>query len=181
LIVVVIAWKALSVWKSEIRGRDKYKLAKELLEYIKELRFLVYFQNKSGKSWHQIYLNDILVDQKKFYNDQLFLVGKEKIYFDQSILGLFKNVNTRSNIFLPKQIRSSLEELSPHHLIRVSLNESQHTYMRLGGIKTSAVKSIENGGNSKDVFYDMYEGKNLTIEDYFKKWENLILELKKIL
>ena len=98
-IVAVIAWKALSVWKSEIRGRDKYKLSKDLLEYIKKIRFLVHTDKGS---LHQIYLNDILVNKKEFYKKQLSLIAKEKVYFDENYMNLFDHINIRSNIFLQK-------------------------------------------------------------------------------
>lgn len=46
--LVFIAWKALSVWKKETRGRDKYQQSKDLLEYIKKLRFLIYTKKNHG-------------------------------------------------------------------------------------------------------------------------------------
>jgi len=39
--LTVFAGMALFAWKREIRGKDKYNQAKELLGYIKELRFLI--------------------------------------------------------------------------------------------------------------------------------------------
>src|SRR3989344_7712344 len=77
LVLVIFAGLALSVWKREVRGKDKYKLARELLTYIKELRFLIHSKNGS---FHQIYLNDILVNRENFYNDQLILIGKDEPY-----------------------------------------------------------------------------------------------------
>jgi len=111
-IVAVIAWKALSVWKSEIRGRDKYKLSKDLLEYIKKIRFLVHTDKGS---LHQIYLNDILVNKKEFYKKQLSLIAKEKVYFDENYMNLFDHINIRSNIFLQKMVGCFVLRLCPCH------------------------------------------------------------------
>ncbi|MBU3918645.1 hypothetical protein KKC63_01935 [Patescibacteria group bacterium] len=177
LALVIFAGLALSLWKRKIRGKDKYRLAKNLLEYIKELRFLIHSKNGS---FYQIYLNDILVDKEKFYKDQLSLIGKEKIYFDQSIWGLFNHLNIRSDIFLPKQIRLLLEELYPISGKRISANKNQHTYLQLGSIETPSIKSIESGEDSMDGIYHMDNKKHLTIEEYFRKWERLTVELQKI-
>ncbi|MDO8676050.1 MAG: hypothetical protein Q7K16_00080 [Candidatus Azambacteria bacterium] len=176
LVVAIIAWKALSVWKSEIRGRDKYKLAKELLEYIKELRFLVHSKNGS---FHQIYLNDILVGKENFYNDQLSSIGKEKVYFDHSVWGLFSHVNTRSDVFLPNLIRSLLEELCPQSGKKISSDKGQYTYIQLSGVEVPQIHAIGNEKDSINDIYQMYSTELLTIEEYFKKWERLILELQK--
>lgn len=176
LVVVIIAWKALSVWKSEIRGRDKYKLAKELLEYIKELRFLVHSKNES---FHQIYLNDILVDKENFYNDQLFLIGKEKVYFDHSIWGLFSHVNTRSDVFLTNPIRLLIEELCPRSGKKISSDKGQYTFIHLGGVEIPKMRDIGNEKDSINDIYQMHSTEQLTIEEYFKKWERLVLELRK--
>jgi len=176
LVVVIIAWKALSVWKSEISGRSKYKLAKDLLVYVKELRFLVYSKNGS---WHQIYLNDILVDKENFYNDQLSLIGKENVYFDQSVWGLFSHINTRSDVFLPNKIRLLLEELCPQSGKKISSDKSQYTYIQLSGVEIPSMHNIENEKDSTDGIYQMYSTEHLTIEEYFKKWEGLITELQK--
>lgn len=128
LIMIIIAWKALFVWKSEIRGRDRHKLAKELLEYIEKLRFLVYSENGS---LHQIYLNDILVNRKKFYNNQITSISKEKIYFDYSIFGLFSHLDIRSDMFLTSTIRSLMNELCPYFGERISSNKNQYSYIHL--------------------------------------------------
>ena len=130
--LVILAGVALFTWKMEIRGRDRYKLARELLKYIKELRFFI---NSKNNSWYQIYLNDILTDKDKFYNDQLSLIGEEKVYFDQSIFGLFSHINTRSDIFLPKQVRILLDELYPYSGKHVD-SDKIHTHIyKLAGLK----------------------------------------------
>jgi hypothetical protein len=174
LVLVVFAGLALFAWKREIRGRDKYKLARELLEYIKELRFLIF--SKDGV-FHQIYLNDIFVDRKKFYENQIFLIKNEKAYFDNSIWGLFNHINTRGDVLLPKQIKPILESLCPMHGKKVGTKEDQITYIQLQGIPKVDNKEIE-GENL--IIYELNGTKNQTIEEYFKKWEKLINELKRI-
>ncbi|MBI5221809.1 MAG: hypothetical protein HY979_03320 [Candidatus Magasanikbacteria bacterium] len=177
LVLVVFAGLALSVWKREVRGKDKYKLAKELLVYIKELRFMIHSKNGS---LHQIYLNDILVSEDKFYNDQLSLIGKDEVYFDQSIWGLFNHINVRADIFLPKQVRLILEDLYPSSGKRISADKNQYTYIQLAGIEPTQIKSIGDDNDSSDGVYQIHSHEHLTIERYFRKWESLIVELQKI-
>lgn len=177
LVLVIFAGLALSVWKREVRGKDKYKLAKELLVYIKELRFMIHSKNGS---LHQIYLNDILVNKEKFYNDQLSLIRKEEVCFDQSIWGLFNHINVRADIFLPKQVRLVLEDLYPSSGKRISADKNQYTYIQLVGIEPAQVKSIGDENDSNDGVYQIYNKDQLTVEQYFRKWESLIIKLQKI-
>ena len=175
--LIVFAWLALSAWKKELRGRDRYKLGKELLEYIKGLRFLVY---QSSGSVHQIYLNDILIDKDKFYKDQLSLIKKDIAYFDQSVFGLFSHMNVRGDIFLPKSIKSILEELYPGSGKQISTNKKEKTYIQLFGVKQAEITSIDECNNSMEGIY-LINNTQITIEEYFKKWEKLIIELQKII
>ena len=179
VILVILAGMALFTWKMEIRGRDRYRLARELLAYIKDLRFFI---NSKNNSWHQIYLNDILVDKNKFYNNQLSSIGKEEVYFDQSIFGLFSHINPRSDVFLPKRIRILLDELYPHSGKRIAdMNKNLYTYIQLGGVKKPNIIKIDGDKDPKDGIYKMFETKGLTIKDYFMKWEKLIIELQKLI
>lgn len=173
LILVVIAWKALSVWKTEIRGRDKYQLARNLLESIKGVRFLVHARG----SFHQIYLNDILTNRNEFYKEQLSLIAKEKAYFDHSYWKIFKhlNVNTRSDVFLPREIRNGLDELLPGFLKKVSENKAGYTYIQIDAPLNEKYEDV----NDKDALYSFGEHPSLTIEEYFLKWEELLKKLQK--
>jgi len=177
IILVVFAGMALSAWKKETRGKDKYKLAKDLLTYIRELRFLVY---SIGGSMHQIYINDILVGKKNFYEDQLLLIKDEKVCFDQSVWGLFGHINTRSDLLLPKQVRVILEELCPRSGKKVGL-KNQFTYINLAGVKIPPMTSTDEKENLENVVYTMHDLEGLTIEQYFRKWEKLIIELQKLI
>jgi len=176
--LVILAGVALFTWKMEIRGRDRYKLARELLKYIKELRFFI---NSKNNSWYQIYLNDILTDKDKFYNDQLSLIGEEKVYFDQSIFGLFSHINTRSDIFLPKQVRILLDELYPYSGKHVDSDKNSYTYIQISGVKEIKIKNFDDSKNSENSIYEIFETKGLTIKEYFIKWEKLIIELQKLI
>ena len=175
LTLVILAGMALSVWKKEIRGKDKYKFSKDLLTYIRELRFLVHSKNGS---LHQIYINDILVDRQNFYADQLSMIGNVKVHFDQSVWGLFSHINTRSDILLPKQVRLLLEKLCPRSGKRIG-SKSQYTYIQVGGVQIPPMTSLDDGEDLADAIYIMHETENLTIKEYFEQWEKLIAELHK--
>lgn len=175
--LVIFAWIALSAWKKELRGRDRYKLGKELLEYVKGIRFLVH---QNSGSVYQIYINDILIDKDKFYKDQLSLIKKEKVFFDQSVFGLFSHVNVRGDIFLPKNIKSILEELYPISGERVFFNKKEKTYIQLFGVKQVDIDNIDGNNDSMDGIY-LVNNIHSTIEEYFKKWEKLVVELQKII
>lgn len=175
IILVVFAGMALFAWKREIRGKDKYKLARALLDYAKDVRFLIYLKNGS---LHQIYLNDILVNRDEFYNDRLFLIANEPVYFDQSIWGLFNHVNTRSDVFLPANIRTALDELCPHWGKCISNDKREHSYIQLQGVDAS--KTIESEKGFEDGIYEMFPDKTPTIKEYFELWENLVLALRKL-
>ena len=177
IVLIVFAWLALSAWKKELRGRDRYKLGKELLEYIKGLRFLVH---QSSGSVHQIYLNDILIDKDKFYKDQLSLIKKDKVFFDQSVFGLFSHINVRGDIFLPKHIKLILEELYPGSGKQVSMNKKENTYIQLFGVKQTEIANVGDGDSSMEGVY-LINNTHITIEEYFKKWEKFIVELQKII
>ena len=177
IVLIVFAWLALSAWKKELRGRDRYKLGKELLEYIKGLRFLVH---QSSGSVYQIYLNDILIDKDKFYKDQLSLIKKDEVFFDQSVFGLFSHINVRGDIFLPKHIKLILEELYPGSGQQASMNKKEKTYIQLFGVKQAEIANVGGGDNSMDGVY-LINNNHITIEEYFKKWEKLITELQKII
>jgi len=177
IVLVIFAWLALSAWKKELRGKDNYKLAKELLEYIKGIRFLVH--GDTG-SFHQVYLNDILINKEEFYNNQLSLIGKDVAYFDQSVFGLFSHINVRGDIFLPKNVKSILEELYPGSGKQISKNKKEQTYIQLFGIKQAEITGIDEINNSTEDIY-LINDAQITIEGYFKKWEKLIIELQKII
>ncbi|MBI2448165.1 hypothetical protein HYV44_01210 [Candidatus Microgenomates bacterium] len=170
--VIIIAWKALSVWKTEIRGRDKYSFSKSLLEYIKNIRFLIYTNNGSI---YQIFLNDILVDKRRFYEKDLVSIAKEKVYFDINYFLLFDHIDIRSDILLPKEIRLALEGLWPSSAKLVDKDKSKYTYLHLDVDSDSydRIKNLDDGVNEVD------SNKNTTIEEYFRKWEVLIMELQK--
>lgn len=176
LILVIFAGLALSAWKKEIRGKEKYKLAKDLLEYLKDIRFIIH--SKEG-AFYQIYLNDILADKKRFYKDQIIFIGGEKLYFDESIFGLFHHLNIRSDVFLPRRLNSILQELYPSSGKRISSNLNEYTYIRLDGIEVS--KAVNFGENNDKGIYLISSKKDLTIEEYFKKWQKLIMELNKMI
>lgn len=177
IVLVIFAWLALSAWKKELRGKDNYKLAKELLEYIKGLRFLVH--GNTG-SFHQIYINDILINKEEFYNDQLSLIKKDIACFDQSVFGLFSHINVRGDIFLPKNVKSILEDLYPGSGKPISLNKKEKTYIQLFGVKQVEITGIDECSGSMDGIY-LINNTQITIEEYFKKWEKLITELQKII
>lgn len=175
LILVIFAGIALSAWKKEIRGKDKYKFAKDLLTYIRELRFLIH-SNKG--SYHQIYINDIFVDKDNFYKDQLSLIKDEKIYFDQSVWGLFSHINTRADILLPRQVRVLLDELCPRSGKRAG-TKSQNTYIQLGGVEVPPMTAIDEKEDFTNVIYSMDNTRDMTLKEYFERWEKLVIELKK--
>ena len=175
-ILVIFAGLALSVWKKEVRGKDRYKLAKDLLSYIREIRFLIH--TKSG-SWHQIYINDIFTDRENFYNDQLSIIKNEKVVFDQNVWGLLNHINTRSDILLPKSVRLLLEDLCPRSGKRVGSKE-QFTYIQIGGVEAPKVTNLDDDKEAHlDAVYQMHGTENWTLEEYFKRWEKLIIELQK--
>lgn len=179
LIMVFFAGLALLSWKKEIRGREGYDFAKDLLKYIQELRFLVHESKR--KCWHQIYINDILTNRDGFYTEQLLGIKNEKVLFDKSIMELFHHLSTRSDIFLPKQVRTLLVDLCPQSAKHVG-TKKQFTYVELLGIKKPDILNLyDNKKEGTNVIYDIYVGKDLTFEEYFKKWEKLVLELQKYL
>jgi hypothetical protein len=180
LCLVIFASLALSAWKKEIRGKDKYRLAKEILSYTRQLRFIIH--SKSG-SLYQIYINDILTDRKKFYKDQLIMIGNEKAYFDQSIWGLFGHINTRADILLPKEIRQLLEEICPN-TSKIVGSKNEYTYVQLFGVKAAKIGKVreQDGGekdNHENTVHQINKQENLTIKEYFQRWEKLIVKLDK--
>lgn len=175
-LIVIFAGFALFVWKKEIRGKERYQLAKNILNYVKELSFWIHTKNGS---LHQIFLNDIIVNRKDFYNNQLFLVSKERFYFSESVWGLFHHINVRADIFLPKKIRKSLEELTPLYSKRAEFYKGECTYIEVRGVET--IKPVKIGEDEpKGDVYTVNKLDGLSIEDYFKKWEKLIIELQKL-
>ena len=176
LILVIFAGLALVTWKKELSGKDKYNMAKDLLGYVRNIRFLVHSKNSS---YHQIYLNDIFVDKENFYNDQLALISQEKVLFDRSIWGLFKHINIRSDLLLPKQISKTLEELSPSSGKRIGSDKNAYTFIQLGGIESPTFVNDEEKDFSDEI-YQIHSTENLTIGQYFEKWEKLVNELKKL-
>ena len=104
------------------------------------------------------------------------MIKNEKVYFNQSIFYLFNHINTRSDIFLPKQIKLFLEELHPKALRHISLDKSQYTFIELQGLPTTEIADDQNPGSYICQIIGMEE---LTIQEYFEKWEKLIIELQK--
>ena len=176
--LVILAGIALFTWKRELRGKDSYKLARDLLSYIKQLRFLIFAK---GGSMHQILLNDIFVNRKEFYKDQISLIRNEKIYFDQTIWGLFKHVDTRGDIFLPKNIRVMIDELCPKFGKKIDTKKNLYTLIQLQSVESPKFACVEADDDSIDGVYEMDTLKSSTIEEYFQKWEKLIIELQKII
>jgi hypothetical protein len=177
VVMAIFAGMALSIWKKELRGRDKYNQIKSLLEYIGEIRFTVF--SKSG-SIYFIYLNDILTD-KKFYEDDISPIAREKVFFDRSVMGLFHQVNTRSDFFLTKEIRTMIGELSPMHAKVVNADKNKTTYIHMSGVKIPEIISLDKSSEKESYVYSMHGTEKLTIEAYFRKWERLIRKLQKLM
>lgn len=170
LSLLFIAWKALWVWRSEIRGRDKYNQVKSLLVYIQDINFIV----TAPSSIHQICINDILVNRSEFYNIQLNLITDNKIYLDRSVFGLFNHINTRADVFLPTRLRELLDVVRPGFLRKSQQHKNNCTYISFQGVDLSNVKEIES-----DQLFEWKE--NLNIKTYFERWEQLVTELQKAL
>ena len=109
------------------------------------------------------------------------MIGEEKVYFDQSIFGLFSHINTRSDIFLPKQVRILLDELYPYSGKHVDSDKNSYTYIQISGVKEIKIKYFDDSKNSENSIYEIFETKGLTIKEYFIKWEKLIIELQKLI
>ena len=178
LILVIFAGLALLSWKKEVRGKDKYNMAKDLLNYIERIRFLVYEKNGS---FHQIYIQDIFIDRKRFYEKQLSMIKTEEVMFDQSVFSLFKHIAMRSNLFLPKSLRLILENLYPLMGKDVGTKD-QFTYIKMDGIEVVDIGNLDNDKekNYQNIVYEIHNTKNWTIEEYFKCWEKLVIELQKL-
>lgn len=179
LILVTIASLALFTWKQEIRGRDKYRMGRELLEYVQGLRFLIY---SPAGSMHQVCINDIFAGREKFYNDQLALIANDPIYFKPSIWGLFSQVDTRANLFLPTDVRNILGELTPAAGARVGGDKDKLTYAHVVGTASPVVAgTVEQDAESVYEIYSSKTPKPPTVKEYFAKWEELVLALKKLM
>lgn len=176
-LLVIFAGLALLTWKNEIRGKDRYELAKSLLNKIKDFGFVIY--SKDG-SIHYIYLNDILINRKSFYEEQLYRIGEETAYFDISIWGVLRELNVRTDILLPKKIRILLDELLPQYSKRISEDMNSHTYIHITGAETPNFKVIGDDEGQTSDGIQIINSKTLSIKDYFKTWDKLIYELKKL-
>jgi hypothetical protein len=164
---------ALFTWKSEIRGKERYRFAKELLDYIKEIAFIVH--HKDG-SLHQIYLNDIFDNRESFYDVQLKLIGKSHVYFStNSFWQLLPDVQTRNDLFLPKTIRDMIDEIKPGSSKWV---DDPDVYIQIRTPKTRDPKA-EPTLNKSQEFCQPYGFESLTIEEYFRRWEKLIKALRR--
>ena len=175
IIFVVFAGMALSTWKKEIRGKDKYEQAKDILQYVKKIAFQVH---TTDGSYHQIFLNDILVNGNKFYSEQLVYIKNKKVFFDETILGLFNHIETRSDMFLPKKVRLALEVLQPSVTTKVSSKLNEFTYIHLQGVEVP-INYDTNGSKIDNAIYQFNFIKDMTYEEYFKKWEELVIELNR--
>lgn len=167
--LVFISLAALFVWKIELRRKEKYQFTKELFNYVQGLKFIVHAQG----SVHQIYINDLILNRENFFNNQLGLIGSDKLLFDRSILGLFHDLNLRSNIFIPKNLRPLIEEITPASLkvVRVPGERTSQTYLQLMGTQKDF-----NFGDENDL-YSL--SSDLSVRDYFRKWQSLIYEMSK--
>jgi hypothetical protein len=176
LIIICISVRALSIWKTEIKGRDKYKLSKSLLEYLQDISFLIYDKD----SIHKIYLNDILDDRKMFFKEHLKYVGDKKIYFGESVFYLFDHLKLRSDIFITQELRKSLEKINPNMFKFVNIDKEKSTYIEIIGIDTKKLSKVTFVDDKyKDGIYTSAIYDNLTIKDYFSLWEKVIKELLK--
>lgn len=171
--LLVCAIFALFTWKNEIRGKERYRFAKELLDYIKEVAFIVHTRDGS---LHQIYLNDIFDNREKFYSDQLRLIGKSHVHFStNSFWGLLPEVQTRNDLFLPKTIRHMIDEIRPGSSKWVN-DPDVYIQIRTPRVQDSkAEPSLER----HQEFCQPYGFEDLTIEEYFKRWEKLIRALRR--
>ena len=73
-----------------------------------------------------------------------------------------------------------LEGLCPHSGKRISFDKNQCTYIQLGGVFTPKIKNLENNKNLECGIYEMDATKNLTVKEYFMKWEKLLTKLQKL-
>lgn len=179
VVLAITAIVALTSWKIEARGKDRIKFAKNLLEYIENIRFLIYHPREGGVT--QVYLNDLLENRKRFYTEHIPLIKNKKVFFDENAWELFRNMNTRSNIFIPEKIRKVLDPLVPKSgkIVDTKSVDLDLYYISVGGIKNTKHPPFFSGKNVS--VYDMYEKEGLTFEEYFNKWEQLIVQIKKLL
>ena len=179
-VLAILAGLALFTWKREIRGHDQYKLARELLSYLGEVRFLIYQKNGS---LHQIYLNDILVRGEEFFKGQLSFVSKEKVYFDESLFDLFNHINIRSDLLLPRRIREPFDALCPSYGKLIGNDKSEYTYIKIQKVGVKPNKYADWELNQSVVGGAIYQiesfGNDLTFEQYFRRWEKFLVELNK--
>ncbi len=177
IILVIFAGMALSVWKKEIQGKDRYNQVRALLEYIEKLNFTV--SSKTG-SKHFICINDIFTNRSGFYSDQMLRIGKDKVFFDESVFGLFHHINIRSNFFLTKEIRDMLSELVSISAEKLGIDKRVATFISISGVKIPKILSLGGSFEENGAVYVVYGMESLTIEAYFRKWERLVRELKKL-
>lgn len=177
IILVIFAGMALSVWKKEIQGKDRYNQVRALLRYIEKLNFTV--SSKTG-SKHFICINDIFTDRSRFYSDQILRIGKDKVFFDESVFGLFHHIKIRSNLFLTKEIRDMLDELVPISADKLDIDKREATFINISGVKIPKILSVGESSEENSAVYVVYGMESLTIEAYFRKWERLVRGLKKL-
>jgi hypothetical protein len=180
IIIAMTACVALNSWKKKINEEDKYRMAKDLLKKIKGIEFIVKKPNLT--EFHFIYLNDILVDKNKFYNDQLSLISDKRVFIDinsaNNLLD-YININTRSDFFVPKKIRECLNDLYLSFCTETFKKEEVDRYIT---IKIPKNKYQNNNNKVNDEIKDLccfLNNKELTIKEYFLKWEKLLNELQK--
>lgn len=66
-------------------------------------------------------------------------------------------------------------------LVLIRTNIAIYT-LHLDGVEVPQIFTIENKKKSiSGAIYQINSTKDLTIEEYFKKWERLILELRKLI
>lgn len=175
--VAIIAWRALYVWKREVRGRDKYQLAKNLLEKLKEVRFIIH----TPKSVHQIYLNDLLVrDSKMIYEEWWNLFANEQVLVDGSYwhVSHYLDIRTRSEILLPKKIRDGIDDVLPGLLKNAEKSGVESVYMQIFAPANEKPQAVVGEAN-KDTLYKLDGYRTLTFKEYFSRWEKLLKELQK--
>ena len=152
IILVIFAGMALSVWKKEIQGKDRYNQVRALLEYIEKLNFTV--SSKTGSKAFYLYQR-YFYKSSGFYSDQMLRIGKDKVFFDESVFGLFHHINIRSNFFLTKEIRDMLSELVSISAEKLGIDKRVATFISISGVKIPKIFSL-GGSLKRMVLFMLY-------------------------
>lgn len=174
ILIVYLAWIALSTWKIEVVGKDKYQYSKKMIDKIKELRFIINASHVVDPMLvfiSQVHVADLILEKEAlgFHIDR---IGKKLVLFDYTYLNACDNFDIRKDLDMPPEIRESFKKVLFRNAARPNKEEEQNPVISCPdfheGMWTTEVEKWKN------TRFKPIHNQEITYEEFLETWKKIL-------